>query len=64
MKLRFCPQAKRTRERIKCNALGSLCIHQYYKQCKGIFELTEAGLNCPIAKKEKEKWKEKSEQDN
>lgn len=50
MKLRYCPMAERTAERIKCKALDSLCIHQYYKQCRGIYELTEFGLNCPLAK--------------
>lgn len=46
--------AERTAERIKCKALGSLCIHQYYKVCRGIYELTEFGLNCPIAKEKED----------
>ena len=54
MKLRYCPKAKRTAERIECEALNSLCIHQFYKVCRGIFELTEAGLNCPIAKEKED----------
>ena len=46
-----CPMVKRTAERIECKALGSLCIHQYYKQCMGRYELTERAFDCPIAKK-------------
>ena len=49
-----CPCAVRTPERIKCKVLDSLCIHQYYKMCKGMYELTERAFDCPIAKKEKE----------
>lgn len=47
-----CPMVKRTRDRIECKALGSLCIHQYYKQCKGRYELTDRAFNCPIQKME------------
>lgn len=49
-----CPESKRTPERIMCKVLNSICIHQYYKVCKGMYELTERAFNCPIAKKENE----------
>lgn len=52
---RTCPKAKRTQERIECTALGSFCLHQYYKQCRGSFELTERAFSCPVAKWEEEK---------
>ena len=47
-----CPMSIRTNERIECKVLGSLCIHQYYKQCKGRFEFTKRAFNCPVAKME------------
>lgn len=56
MKLDPCPMAKFTQERIKCKALkdqiSELCIHQYYKQCKGRYELTPGAQECPLSKKE------------
>lgn len=39
---------KRTPERIECTELKGLCIHQYYKQCRGMYELTEKSAECPI----------------
>ncbi len=45
-----CPMCQRTKERIECKALGSLCLHQYYKVCKGRYELTERAYKCPIAR--------------
>ena len=47
-----CPMVIRTPNRIECKALGSLCIHQYYKQCMGRYELTDRAFSCPIAKRE------------
>ena len=47
-----CPKMKRTKDRIECKTLGSLCIHQYYKICVGRYELTERAFNCPIQKME------------
>lgn len=49
-----CPQMKRTSQRIECKTLGSLCIHQYFKQCKGTYELTERAFTCPLAKEQKD----------
>lgn len=51
---RTCPMMIRTPDRIKCKALGSLCIHQYYKQCRGMFELTEFAFSCPLAKEKQD----------
>lgn len=45
---RSCPKMKRTPERIECTELKGLCIHQYYKQCRGMYELTEKSAECPI----------------
>lgn len=47
-----CPKSIRTRERIECKVLGSLCIHQYYKVCKGRYEFTDKAFSCPMAKME------------
>lgn len=52
MKLDPCPMAKFTQERIQCKRLDALCIHQYYKQCKGRYELTPGAQECPLSKKE------------
>lgn len=50
---RECPKGKRTRDRIHCTATGQVCIHQYFKQCRGVFEYTERAFTCPLKEEKK-----------
>lgn len=49
-----CNLMKRTRDRITCKELKTPCIFQYYKQCKGAYELTDGALTCGIRERAKD----------
>lgn len=42
----LCPKAKETKEKIQCTATGDICVHQYFRQCKGNWWHTQGALKC------------------
>lgn len=42
----YCPQAVTTRDKIRCKAIGTICVYQYYRQCRGKWVLHEKALGC------------------
>lgn len=51
----ICEYAVKTRDRIQCKLIDGVCIHQYFKICKGWYELTEGAGACGVPRKYKEK---------
>lgn len=48
-----CPHASYDgKMRIMCQKAGNICAHQYFRQCKGWFALTQAADNCPLRKEQ------------
>lgn len=64
MKIRLsCEFAKHgDRMRVICTKTGNLCAYQYYRQCKGWFELTDGAAGC-LMRKGDEYGRETSEGD-
>lgn len=52
-----CEYAEETGERLQCRKLNNLCIHQYYKICRGRYLLTEWSEMCTLREKEGEDGK-------
>lgn len=42
----FCPKAVKTKDKIQCKAIGTVCVYQYYRQCKSKWVLHEKALLC------------------
>lgn len=40
--------------RINCDKTNSICLFQYYKNCKGWWALTEGAKACPLRKEQKD----------
>ena len=48
-----CPHARHGEMmRVMCDKTNGLCVHQYFKRCKGWWDLTEHAAQCPARQRE------------
>lgn len=53
-----CPEASYGEGmRVQCRKLGGLCVHQYFKRCKGWWALTDTAGRCPVRKEKNHEQK-------